>query len=38
LVADKIDPSKKRQTDKAALANTFEGVACEWLEALKELE
>jgi integrase len=32
LVAEKVDPSKKRQTDKAALANTFEGVAREWFE------
>ena len=30
LVAESVDPSKKRQADKAALANTFEGVAREW--------
>jgi integrase len=32
LVADGIDPSVKRQEAKAALANTFEGIAKEWLE------
>ena len=30
LVADRIDPRKKRQTDRAALANTFEGISREW--------
>jgi integrase len=29
-VADSRDPSKERQTEKAAIANTFEGVAREW--------
>ena len=30
LIADNIDPSKARQSDKASLSNTFEGVAREW--------
>lgn len=32
LVADGIDPSAKRKAEKAALADTFEAVAREWLE------
>jgi hypothetical protein len=36
LVADNIDPSAKRQADKAALGNTFEVVAREWLDLVKE--
>ena len=35
LVADNIDPSAKRQADKAALGNTFEVVAREWLDLVK---
>lgn len=30
LVAEKIDPSQVRQSDKASLSNTFEGTAREW--------
>lgn len=30
LVADKIDPSQVRQSEKLSLANTFEGIAREW--------
>jgi hypothetical protein len=36
LVADSIDPSAKRQADKAALGNTFEVVAREWLDLVKD--
>jgi integrase len=36
LVADSIDPSAKREADKAALGNTFEVVAREWLDLVKE--
>ena len=36
LVADGIDPSAQRQSDKAALGNTFEVVAREWLDLVKE--
>lgn len=32
LVAENVDPSRVRQSDKASLANTFEGVAREWFE------
>ena len=35
LVADGIDPNVKRQADKAAFCHTFEIVAQEWLELLK---
>src|SRR5688572_22852715 len=31
LVADRIDPSVKRQAERSARANTFEAVAREWL-------
>jgi integrase len=36
LVADAIDPSARRQADKAALGNTFEVVAREWLDLVKD--
>jgi integrase len=36
LLADSIDPSARRQADKAALGNTFEVVAREWLDLVKE--
>ena len=32
LIADDIDPSAERQAKRAALLETFEGVAKEWLE------
>jgi hypothetical protein len=32
LVADGIDPSAKRQAERAAQADTFEAIAREWLE------
>lgn len=32
LIADDVDPSARRQTDRAALAQCFEDVANEWLE------
>jgi integrase len=35
LVADGIDPNVQRQSDKATLCHTFETVAREWLELLK---
>ena len=35
LVADGIDPNVQRQSDKATLCHTFEPVAREWLELLK---
>jgi integrase len=35
LVADGIDPNVQRQKDKATLCHTFEIVAREWLEMLK---
>ena len=35
LVADGIDPNVQRQADKATLCHTFEIVAREWLELLK---
>ena len=33
LVADGIDPSAKRQAEKAAQSDTFEAIAREWLDA-----
>jgi hypothetical protein len=36
LVADGVDPSARRPADKAALGNTFEVVAREWLELVKD--
>jgi integrase len=36
LVADGVDPSAQRQADKAALGNTFEVVAREWLDLVKD--
>lgn len=36
LVADGIDPSVQRQVDKAALGNTFEIVAREWLKLIEK--
>jgi integrase len=36
LVADGIDPSVKRKSEKAALANTFEVVGREWLKMIVE--
>jgi hypothetical protein len=35
LVADGVDPNVQRQADKATLCHTFEIVAREWLELLK---
>lgn len=32
LIADDVDPSAQRRTERAALAQTFQGVADEWLE------
>lgn len=32
LVADEVDPSAKRQAEKAVQADTFEAIAREWLE------
>lgn len=32
LIADGVDPSAQRRTERAALAQTFQGVADEWLE------
>jgi integrase len=36
LVAAGVDPSAKRQEDKAARENTFAGVALEWLETKRK--
>jgi integrase len=36
LVADRIDPSAKRQAEKSARENTFAAVADEWLQAKKD--
>ena len=32
LIADGVDPSVQRKAERAALAQSFEGVAKEWLE------
>lgn len=32
LIADEIDPSAQRRTERAVLSQTFQGVANEWLE------
>lgn len=32
LIADDVDPSAQRRTERAALAQSFQGVADEWLE------
>jgi hypothetical protein len=32
LAADGVDPSAKRQAEKASQADTFEAIAREWLE------
>jgi hypothetical protein len=32
LITDDVDPSAQRRTERAGLAQTFQGVADEWLE------
>jgi integrase len=36
LICDDIDPSDQRKTERAVLAQTFQGVANEWLELQKK--